>query len=67
MMDKSPAWLSNAAFDNMFARKMNNFVDHCLYDEPSLAPGEDGLAVQRMLDGLYRSADMGGREVEIGG
>ncbi|MDE0038321.1 MAG: Gfo/Idh/MocA family oxidoreductase [Gammaproteobacteria bacterium] len=66
MVDKSPGWLANAAFDNMFTRKMNNFVDHCLYDKPTLAPGEDGLAVQRMLDGLYRSAENGGREVDLG-
>lgn len=62
MVDKSPGWLPDGA---IFARKMNNFVDHCLYDEPSLAPGEDGLALQRMLDALYRSAENGGKEVAI--
>ena len=67
MVDKSPGWLANAAFDNMVTRKMNNCVDHCRYDNPTLAPGEDGLAVQRMLDGLYRSAEDGGREVRIDG
>ena len=64
MVDKTPGWLSS---ESMFTRKMNNFVDHCLYDKPTLAPGTDGLAVQRMLDALYRSAEDGGREVEIGG
>jgi len=44
---------------------MNNFVDHCLYDTPTLAPAEDGLAVQRMLDALYRSAERGGKEVNV--
>ena len=62
MVDKSPGWLPK---DDIFSRKMNNFVDHCLHDAPTLAPGEDGLAVQRMLDGLYRSAESGGGEVEI--
>ena len=62
MVDTSPAWLSK---EGMFARKMNNFVDHCLHDAPTLAPAEDGLAVQRMLDALYRSAENGGGEVEI--
>ena len=38
---------------------MDNFVEHCLYDKPTLAPAEDGLAVQRMLDGLYRAAESG--------
>ena len=62
MVNKEPGWLSR---ESMFSRKMNNFVDHCLYDKPTLAPGTDGLAVQRMLDGLYRSAEDGGREVAI--
>lgn len=62
MVDKSPAWLPQ---DSMFARKMNNFVEHCLYDAPTLAPAADGLAVQRMLDALYRSAENGGGEVDI--
>ncbi len=62
MVDKSPGWLPESA---IFARKMNNFADHCLYDKPTLAPGEDGLAVQRMLDALYQSAAHGGKEVAI--
>ena len=61
MVNKTPGWLPK---DSIFARKMDNFVDHCLYDEPTLAPAQDGLAVQRMLDALYRSATTGG-EVEI--
>jgi len=66
MVNTSPGWLPNPAFDAMFTRKMNGFVDHCLYDKPTIAPGADGLAVQRMLDGLYRSAENGGTEVRIG-
>ena len=62
MVNTEPGWLSK---ESMFTRKMNNFVDHCLYDKPTLAPGTDGLAVQRMLDALYRSAEDGGREVAI--
>ena len=62
MVDKTPGWLSN---ESMFARKMDNFVDHCLLGRPTLAPGTDGLAVQRMLDALYQSAENGGKEVEI--
>lgn len=62
MANTEPGWLSK---ESMFSRKMNNFVDHCLYDKPTLAPGTDGLAVQRMLDALYRSAEDGGREVAI--
>ena len=62
MVDKTPGWLSS---ESIFTRKMNNFVDHCLHDRPTLAPGEDGLAIQRMLDALYRSAENGGEEVAI--
>ena len=62
MVNTEPGWLSK---ESMFSRKMNNFVDHCLYDKPTLAPGTDGLAVQRMLDALYRSAEDSGREVAI--
>ena len=62
MVDKEPGWLSQ---ESMFRRKINNFVEHCLYDKPTLAPAEDGLAVQRMLDALYRSAEAGGKEVAI--
>ena len=65
MVNKSPGWLPSERGGGMFTRKMHNFVDHCLYDKPTLAPGEDGLAVQRMLDALYRSAENGGKEVAI--
>ena len=65
MVDASPGWLAEESFQGMFSRKMNNFVDHCLYQTPTLAPVEDGLAVQRMLDALYRSAERGGKEVKV--
>ena len=44
--------------------KLRNFVDHVLYNQPTLAPAEHGLMVQKMLDGLYASAEKG-REVKI--
>ena len=62
MVNKKPGWLPK---QSMFTRKMNNFVEHCLYDQPTLAPGEDGLVVQRMLDALYQSAENSGKEVVI--
>lgn len=66
MVDKSPAWHADEKIEKMFRRKMNNFVDHVLYDAPTLAPGRDGLAIQRMLDAMYQSAAAGGAEVAIG-
>lgn len=40
------------------------FVDACLDGRESLAPGEHGLAVQQILDAIYKSAATG-REVRI--
>jgi predicted dehydrogenase len=65
MVDKSPAWLADVSFDGMFKRKMYSFVDHCLYNKPTIAPGTSGLLVQKMLDGIYQSAEKGGKEVNI--
>lgn len=62
MVNKQPDWLPKP---REFRRKMDNFVEHCLYDQPTLAPGEDGLMVQRMLDALYQSAENSGKEVAI--
>ncbi|KPJ63775.1 hypothetical protein AMK68_03165 [candidate division KD3-62 bacterium DG_56] len=44
--------------------EMVHFVECCLHGKPTLAPGKDGLAVQKMLDAIYESARVG-REVEI--
>jgi len=44
--------------------EMIHFVECCLDGKPVLAPGEDGLAVQKMLDAIYESAQVG-REVRI--
>ena len=53
MVDKSPGWLDE---NKLFQRKTDNFVDHIRYNDLTLAPGRDGLAVQNMLDAMYRSA-----------
>lgn len=50
---------------DVFEYKMRHFVDVCLHGRRSEAPGEHGLMVQKMLDGIYRSAAKGGREVAI--
>jgi predicted dehydrogenase len=43
---------------------MRNFVEHVHHGEPTGAPAEHGLMVQKMLDGIYTSAAKG-REVPI--
>ncbi|MHC4248640.1 MAG: Gfo/Idh/MocA family protein [Planctomycetota bacterium] len=43
---------------------VSNVCAGVLRGEPLVAPGTDGLAVQKMLDAIYRSSEQG-REVEI--
>lgn len=62
MVNTEPGWLPKV---DIFQAKMRNFVDHALYNKPTLAPAEHGLMVQKMLDGIYESAEKG-REVRIG-
>ncbi len=49
--------------EEAFGRKMRNWID-TVRGGHNEAPGEDGLAVQKILDGLYRSAERG-KEVAI--
>jgi predicted dehydrogenase len=65
MINESPAYVGGKTdFPALFARKLRNFVDGCLHDSPLRAPGEAGLAVQKILDGVYRASDAG-KEVAI--
>jgi predicted dehydrogenase len=64
MINSAPGWLPGGSAGDCFAAKMRNFVEHVLYDRPTLAPAEHGLMVQKMLDGIYASARKGG-EVKI--
>ena len=67
MVNITPAFLDPAGdeWDNLFATKLGNWVDGCLKGTPLGATGDDGLNVQRILNGLYDSAAAGGREVAI--
>ena len=47
-----------------FDRKMEHWIAYLRGETETECPGEDGLAVQKMLDGLYASAEQG-REVSI--
>jgi predicted dehydrogenase len=64
MVNTEPNFLPKADFGSGFGAKMRNFVEHVLYNKPSMAPPEHGLMVQKMLDGIYASAEKG-REVKI--
>lgn len=64
-MDMKPAYIAPGGFQIFFDRKLRNFIDHVLYNKPSMAPAEHGLMVQQMLDAIYASAAKGGKEVLI--
>jgi predicted dehydrogenase len=65
MVNESPAFVgARSDFAYLFEMKLRNWVDACAHGKPLRAPGEAGLAVQKILDGVYRAADAG-REVEI--
>ena len=64
MVNGSPHWLPSGRQADPFLKKMRNFVDHVLHDAPTMAPAEHGLMVQKMLDGIYKSAEVG-EEVKI--
>ena len=61
MVDLTPAFVPN---QDCFERKMRYFVDTALYNKPHEATGEAGLAVQKMIDGIYAAAAKG-KEVPI--
>lgn len=64
MLNSKAAFLPTAGFDTLFVAKLKNFADGILTGSPLRAPGEAGLAVQKMIDGIYRSAEAG-KEVAI--
>lgn len=64
MVNITPDYLPTDGYQNHFAVKMRSFVDTALYNKPTEAPAEDGLRVQQILDGIYRSAEAG-HEVKI--
>ncbi|MCY4656151.1 MAG: Gfo/Idh/MocA family oxidoreductase, partial [Gammaproteobacteria bacterium] len=64
MVHTKPDFLPSGRRADHFRLKMRNFVEHVLYDKPTMAPAEHGLMVQKMLDGLYQSGQER-REVSI--
>jgi predicted dehydrogenase len=64
MINYTPSYTGDGSFPALFDYKLRNFVDACLHNKPLEAPGEAGLAVQKILDGVYRSS-AAGKEVKI--
>lgn len=61
MVDITPAFLPGA---EIWDTKIRGVIDHVVHGGPNLAPGEDGLMVQQMLDGIYASTEAG-KEIRI--
>ena len=64
MTNTTAAFLPEGDFFTLFKLKLRNFVDGVLHDQPLEAPGEAGAAVQKIVDGVYRSSDAN-KEVRI--
>jgi len=62
MMDMTPHYMGQ---QDSFEYKMRHFVECIRNGTKCQAPGKDGWMVQKMLDGIYRSAETG-KEVKIG-
>ena len=63
MMNMTPGYVGPNK-PGPFDLKLEHFMAVCREGIPNLAPAADGLAVQRILDGLYASAAQG-REISI--
>lgn len=64
MINTSTAFLGDNSWNYLFTTKLKNWVNGCLNGAELTAPGEAGLAVQKILDGVYRSA-AAGKEITI--
>ena len=64
MINEVPGFLPGSDWNMLFTAKLKNWVSGCLYGTELRAPGEAGLAVQKILNGIYDSA-AAGKEVVI--
>ncbi len=65
MVNAKAGYLPNTDFGILFTVKIQNLVDAILTGSPLAAPGEEGMMVQKIIDGIYRSAEKKGAEVKI--
>ena len=64
MVNMTPGWLPGGGWDVIWEQKVKHFVEVVRDGKPNRAPGEHGLMVQKMLDGVYASA-VAGKEVKV--
>ena len=65
MYNCHPAFIPSVEFGAFFVAKLKNFADAILKGTPLTSPAEDGYTVQKIIDGIYRSAALKGKEVAI--
>jgi len=61
MVNLEPSFLES---DTQWDQKMTDWIECIRTGRKPVCPGEDGVAVQKMLDGIYKSAEVG-KEVVI--
>jgi predicted dehydrogenase len=64
MMNIQPGWMEATGWDAQWAAKINHFVEVVRDGRHNEADAEQGVMIQKMLDGVYASAESG-REVTI--
>jgi len=64
MMNMTPGFVPSGGWEGIWQSKMRHWVEVCRDGRPNLASGEDGLMVQKLLDGVYGSAEAG-REIAL--
>ncbi|MCQ2403006.1 MAG: Gfo/Idh/MocA family oxidoreductase [Lentisphaeria bacterium] len=65
MVNSTAGYLPGHPSPTDFVSKLRDFTSAILTGTPLHSSGEEGMAVQKIIDGLYRSADKGGKEVKI--
>jgi predicted dehydrogenase len=61
MVNLEPSFLES---DTQWDQKMTDWIECIRTGRKPICPGEDGVAIQKMLDGIYKSAEVG-KEVVI--
>ncbi|WP_262315858.1 Gfo/Idh/MocA family protein [Lacticaseibacillus parakribbianus] len=56
LMDYNFAMNASSSFDELFVNEINHYIDCIETHRPSIAPPEDGIAIMKILSGIYESA-----------
>jgi len=64
MFNMTPGFMPQTGWSEVWDLKMKHFVDVTRDGKPNQAPGEHGMMIQKMLDGVYASSEQV-REVAI--